>query len=89
MSEIHKFVFSRSFTNFPVRIERVHKSQDISTLSSLYFEEEKICYVYGSLAIVTKNGKISTLEFCVVGPRGYPHQFLSSFGLYRVRIRER
>ena len=37
---------------------------------------------------VIKSGKIPTLEFCVIGPMGHPHLFLSTFRIYAVRIRE-
>lgn len=37
-------------------------------LSALYFEKGKIHDAYGSLAIVAKGGKISTLEFSLLGP---------------------
>lgn len=87
MSEIQKFVF-RSFTNSPIKSEGVYHSQEKSTLSSSYFEEGKICDVYGSLTIVPKSGEIPTLEFCVIGPMGHPHLFLYIFKLYGVHVRE-
>lgn len=55
MSEIQKFVF-RSCTGSPIGSKGVFNSQDKSTLSSLCFEEGKICYVYDSLAIVAESG---------------------------------
>lgn len=55
VSEIQKFLF-RSFTDSPISSEGVFSPQDKSTLSSLCFEEAKICYAYDSLAIVAESG---------------------------------
>lgn len=69
-SEIQKFVFSRSFTSSPVRSKGIYNSK-----------EGKICYVYGSLVIVTKSGKIPTL-----GAMGHSNLFLNTFKLYGIHL---
>lgn len=61
-----KSSYSEFYQPFPIRNEQVYHSWDISMLSALYFEEGKIHDAYGSLAIVAKGGKISTLEFSLL-----------------------
>lgn len=72
MNEIQKFVFSSSFTNSPIRSKCVCNS-----------EEEKMCFVCGSLAVVTKSGEIP-----ILGPKGHYNLFLYTFKFYGVHIRE-
>jgi len=60
-------------------------------LSPLYFKEEKLRHVYGSVATVIESGNIPTREVFVIGPVGHPRLLLSTFRkrlFYRVHIRE-
>jgi len=63
-----KSLYSEFYQLSPIMNEQIYHSQDISMLSSLYFEEGRIHDAYGNLAIVAKSGKIPTLEFSLLGP---------------------